>query len=79
MVIFVGRRWDSLGAQSSTGSALDEAIGVVQVLGCYIVLSITKKVSATSTSDFVVSHRERVSGPVLQTAEFPGQWAMEGP
>lgn len=78
MVIFVSGRWDGLGAQSATGSALDEAIGVVQVLGCYIVLSITKQVSVTSRSDFAGSHRERVSGPVLQTAEFSSQWAMEG-
>jgi hypothetical protein len=47
MVILVGGRWDGLGAESAAASALDEAIGVGQVLGCYIVLSATKPVSAT--------------------------------
>lgn len=53
MVILVGGRWDGLGAESAASSALDEAIGVAQVLGCYIVLSATKPVLATSTSHFV--------------------------
>jgi hypothetical protein len=75
MKVLIGRR-DRPGTDGPTPSSLDAAIGVVQGLGSYIMLS-AKSTRVSHRPPRILS-REKGSRPILQTTEFARQRTLEG-